>query len=246
MYIENIPIVSLDSIYIQPDEENILFLDCTRLGNSKELVSRNKPNELTSVDQQIRIISQKLKQNNMSEILLADDVIFSGNVLRTIIQKFSENRIKVLGIRGCISMTDSYEYFNQALPLGLKCGICLGKEVIDQICERDFYFGIVQSGISVKDKNGKISKSPYFIPFGNPVERASIPEKYDRAFSLGCLERSKKLWERIEELSQRDIFVNELPERILGVNSNERIVDLLERKIEDYEKVTNRNNGVSR
>lgn len=245
MCIENIPIVSLDSIYLQPDEENILFLDCTRLDNSKELVSRNKPNELTSVDEQIRIISQKLKQNNMSEIVLADDVIFSGNVLKTIIQKFESNGIKVLGIRGCVSMEKSYDYFNNTLPLGLKCGYILEEGVIDQICERDFYFGIVQSGISVKE-NGKIVKSPYFKPYGNPVERASIPERYQEIFSISCLERSKLLWKKIEELSGREILAGELPEEILGVDRNLRIVELLEKEIRNYEKITNRNNGISR
>ena len=40
----------------------------------------------------------------------------------------------------------------------------LGENVIDQVCERDFYFGIAQSGISIL-KNGKVLKSPYFKPY---------------------------------------------------------------------------------
>ena len=51
----------------------------------------------------------------------------------------------------------------------------MSKDIIDQICERDFYFGIAGSGISIKI-NEEIVKAPYFLPFGNPVERASIPQ----------------------------------------------------------------------
>lgn len=74
--------------------------------------------------------------------------MFSGNVLRGLIEEFKEEGIKVVGIRASLSTEESYQYFNQKLEKGLKCGVLMEKEVIDQICERDFYFGIVQSGIS--------------------------------------------------------------------------------------------------
>ena len=69
------------------------------------------------------------------------------------------------------------------MPLGIKCDYLLGKDVIDQICERDFYFGIAQSGISIKNSNGLVFKAPYFKPYGNPIERASIPSEYEKYFS---------------------------------------------------------------
>ena len=36
----NIPIVTLDKIYIRPDEKNIFFLDCTRIDETNEIISR--------------------------------------------------------------------------------------------------------------------------------------------------------------------------------------------------------------
>lgn len=161
-----------------------------------------------------------------TEIILADDVVFTGTVLRSIIKKFSNFGIKVIGVRSCISSYEGNEYFNSRLPLGLKCGILMSKDVIDQICERDFYFGIAGSGISVKKAN-TIYKAPYFRPFGDPVARASIPPEYESFFSNSCLYRSILLWEEIEKLSNRSILIKELPERINNTEANETIIKTL-------------------
>lgn len=102
------------------------------------------------------------------------------------------------------------------------------KEVIDQICERDFYFGIAGSGISV-ETNAKIVKAPYFLPFGNPVERASIPKSYEKYFSNTCISRSIALWNEIEKLSKRKILIKELPERIQNTSSNDEVIKTLKK-----------------
>ena len=103
-------------------------------------------------------------------------------------------------------------------------------KVIDQICERDFYFGIPQSGISVKEGN-IVYKAPYFEPFGDPVERASIPKRYKDYFSKGCLIRSLALWKKIEELSNKNIKISDLPENIINTNNNDRVVKVLKKEI---------------
>ncbi len=187
-----------------------------------------------------------LKLNVYKDIFLVDDVVYSGNVLKNIIMQFKENGINVLGIRTSLATEESYEYFNQNLREGLKCGCLMGKDVIDQICERDFYFGIVQSGISTLQSNGKISKSPYFRPFGNPIQRASIPKKFEKIFSNGCILRSMYLWKCIEENSKRKLYIKDLPEKITNTNENERILDVLRKGLIYYEKDTNRNYGECR
>lgn len=157
-------------------------------------------------------MSEILLSIGETQIILADDVVFSGSVLRTIISKFKNQGIDVIGIRSCISSYEGYEYFNKALPLGLKCGILMEKDIIDQICERDFYFGIAGSGISIQ-KETEILKAPYFLPYGDPVTRASIPEQYKKYFSESCISRSVSLWQEIERLSKRKIIIQELPEK---------------------------------
>ena len=169
-----------------------------------------------------------LKNINQKEIIIADDVVFSGDVLRNIISIFKKNNINVIGISTAIARKDSYDYFNSNLKLGIKTGFLMDNDVIDQICERDFYFGIAGSGISVNTK-AQIVKAPYFLPFGNPVDRASIPKEYEIYFSNSCINRSILLWQEIEKLSKRKIFIKDLPEQIQNTTQEERVIKTLKK-----------------
>lgn len=236
----------MDKIYFKDYSNNNCFLDCTRIEGSRKLISRNNYNEINDVEIQIQEISNSLKAKGKNEIILVDDVVFSGEVLRNIIKQFDENNIIVIGIRASISTEESYKYFNENLEKGIKCGCLLGENVIDQICERDFYFGIAQSGISVYNDKREICKAPYFKPFGNPVVRASIPKEAENFFSNGCLMRSMYLWNLIENNTGKKVFIKDLPEKIINTDENERVLDILKKGLIYDEKNTNRDNGFSR
>lgn len=218
-----IPIVTLDKIYITPDDEKIYFLDCTRVNGTNEIISRKDE----SLDSQIKRLAKEIDNK---EIFLADDVVFSGSVLKTIISKFKDLGVEVVGIIASISTMNSYLYFNSNLKYGLKSNYVMNDSVIDQICERDFYFGIAGSGIMIKESNG-LYKAPYFKPYGNPYERASIPVFYEKYFSTGCLKRSIYLWEEIDKLSGKETKIKDLPEKIINTNENEEVVKTLKREI---------------
>ena len=192
------------------------------MDNSKKLVSRKMPNDPYAVEAQIHRLAYLFKRLGIKEIILADDVVFSGSVLRTIIDEFKACNINVIGIRTCISTNESYTNFNKELPLGLKCGYLMSDKVIDQICERDFYFGIAGSGISIL-KNGEVLKAPYFKPYGDPVTRSSIPTIEEQRFSLTCLRRSLELWQEIDRLNKRKTLISDLPERIVDTNENDSV-----------------------
>lgn len=219
----NIPIVTLDKIYIEPDNKYIFFLDCTRIDGINEITSRKGE----SLDTQILRISNILSNK---KILLADDVVFSGSVLKDIINRFNLLGIQVVGIITSICTNNSYNYFNLNLKYGIKTNYILSEDVIDQICERDFYFGIAGSGIMIKTNNG-LYKAPYFKPYGNPYERASIPNEYINYFSKGCLYRSIYLWEEIDRIRKRNTIIKELPEKIINTNSNDEVVKTLKKEI---------------
>ena len=215
----NIPIVTLDKIYIKPDEKNICFLDCTRISGTNKIVSRKSE----PLDNQIIRLSNSLKGKN---IILADDVVFSGSVLKSIIAKFKTFDVNVVSIITSICTNESYNYFNKNLKYGIKTNYIMSEEVIDQICERDFYFGIAGSGILSETSKGLL-KAPYFKPYGNPVDRASIPIEYEKYFSEGCLDRSVYLWEEIDRLKKIKTKILELPEKIVNTDSNEEVVKTL-------------------
>jgi hypothetical protein len=198
------------------------------MDNSKCLVSRKLPNDKYNVEAQIHRLAYLFKRLGIKEIVLADDVVFSGSVLKKIIKEFKDCNINVIGIRSCISSYESFTYFNKTLPLGLKCGYLMSGQVIDQICERDFYFGIAGSGISII-KNNEVLKAPYFKPYGDPVNRSSIPTIEEQKFSLTCLRRSLELWQEIERLNRREIKIKELPEKIVDTNENDSVVKTLKK-----------------
>ena len=198
------------------------------MDNSKYLVSRKLPNDKYAVEAQIHRLAFLFKRLGIKEIILADDVVFSGSVLKTIINEFKACNINVIGIRACISSYESYICFNESLPLGLKCGYLMSDQVIDQICERDFYFGIAGSGISII-KNNEVLKAPYFKPYGDPVNRSSIPTIEEQRFSLTCLRRSLELWQEIERLNKREIKIKELPEKIVDTKENDSVVKTLKK-----------------
>lgn len=223
LLVVNIPIVTLDKIYLEPDEQYIFFLDCTRVNGTNEIVSRKSE----SLDSQIKRITEVLPSK---EIILADDVVFSGSVLRSIIKRFSDYGIKVVGIISSICSYEGYEYFNKSLKYGIKTKVLMLEDVIDQICERDFYFGVAGSGIMISTDDG-MYKAPYFKPYGNPYERASIPLEYVDFFSRGCLERSLYLWEDMDNIRDSKTKILELPERIINTKENDEVVKTLKKEI---------------
>lgn len=214
----NIPIVTLDKIYLEQDE-NTYFLDCTRI-EGKGITSRMG----TSIDKQIYDIATQVGD----KIILVDDVVFSGNVLKDIIERFRQFNVEVVKIVSCISTIDGYNYFNKSLRYGLDTLYLLSSVVLDQICERDFYFGIAGSGVLV-EKNNVFYKAPYFKPFGNPCLRASIPEEFENYFSVSCIDRSLYLWQSIEQLKNGKVLMNELPEKIINTNSDDEVVKVLKK-----------------
>ncbi|MBQ6841296.1 MAG: hypothetical protein IJO63_04195 [Bacilli bacterium] len=219
----NIPIVTLDKIYVKPDEKNIFFLDCTRVSGSNKIISRKKE----SLNMQIIRVSNSLNGN---EIILADDVVFSGNVLKNIINRFSIRGITVVGIISSICSSEAYEYFNRNLKYGLRTKFIMSEDVIDQICERDFYFGVAGSGIMINSEEG-LCKAPYFKPYGDSCERASIPKEYENYFSTGCLERSLYLWDDVDNTRGSSTKISELPERIINTKSEDEVVKTLRREL---------------
>lgn len=220
----NIPIVSLDRIYLNPDEENIYFLDCTRVNGSMDLISRGKESFINQI--------LRLSKSLMSKkIVLADDVVFSGDALRKVISLFELCGVEVVGVISSICTEEAYKYFNENLCEGIKCNYILGNGVIDQICERDFYFGIAGSGIMVASFEG-MKKAPYFKPFGDPCARASIPKKFENIFSKGCLRRSIMLWDDANDRSQRNLLMSDLPEEIIGTSKNDDIVKVLRKEVD--------------
>lgn len=213
-----LPIISLDRVYFKSQ----FNLEITRLvdrhKNSKGI--SNRANSLP-IEQQLL----DMKKSGFKKVALADDVIFSGNVIKVILPLLSEIGIKVEKIYAGIGISDGIKKISDN---GIEiCCIRTYEEVMDEICERDFYPGIPFSGRLLEGSNN--IGMPYILPFGNPIKWASIPPQYANEISKFCLKQTTCLFTRIEELSGKSVLGKDLDRKVIGIPDSTRFIDELER-----------------
>lgn len=174
----------------------------------------------------IHIQLQKLqKELKGKEVIIVDDVIFSGDVVEQTINELSQLGIKVVAVCAGIGIEKGVDRLNCA---GYKVNcVRIYESVIDEVCERDFYPGVPLSGRSVVDKENV--GVPYILPFGDPEKWASIPQKLQKPLSEFCIKQTIKLFEAIEKESRRMIKCEDLDRKVLSLpTKGERYIDCLE------------------
>lgn len=216
------PIVSLDRIYVDKEDKNIVgFLDTTRSVdtnlNNLGLVSRNT----IDIDSQIKKLSEQYSGQN---IALLDDVIFGGNTMLEIINKFQNQGVTVSRVIAGISIQEGIDLLNTKQVEVVS--LLTYPKVVDEICERDFVPGTPESGRTIII-NAKRYGAPYLLPFGKPESWASIPEKSEKDFSLFCLSQSENLWKKIERESASPVPTKALSKPIYGLSEESSVARAL-------------------
>lgn len=160
---------------------------------------------------------KRLRSLGVGEVVLVDDVIFTGDLIRRISSVMEGFGLKVKAVCTGIGVGEGID----ALKNGGQEVRCVRSyaDVIDEICERDFYPGVPLSGRLVR-ANGNIG-APYILPFGNPGKWASIPEEWQLTFSRFCIERTIKLFEAIEEKSGREVKCSDLDRKVISLPKDE-------------------------
>jgi len=225
------PVISLDRVYIDKLESaNKItgFIDVTRVVDENfvdidDLCPR--PGSLP-----LEIQKALLWRANEEPVSVVDDVLFSGGGL-----------VRLAKILKGINRPIRQAFFGVGIGKGIevvqKAGIdvkCAFEydNVIDEVCERDFFACTPMSGRTVVDKNGEVWSAPYFAPFGDPQDWASIPAGYVEDFSEFCLYQSIYLWKKIEDLSGRNIPVAYSPRKIKYLKETGSI----SKSLEEYRK----------
>lgn len=207
--------LSLDRIYTK----SFLNLDVTRkmLPNSKKYIIGNRFGT-AKIEEQLSII----KNTGIKEVILIDDVLFSGSTIINIIKKLKNIGVKVKLVCVGIAIKEGIENVEKY------CKVKPYKaydEVIDEICNWDFYPGVPLSGRLMTDSN---TGKSYCSPFGDIVNWASIPKEYEVSFSQFLIRESIKLFEEIEEKTGRDVLCKNLDRKVYGMPIDEtRFVDAL-------------------
>lgn len=214
---DGLPTISLDSTYFHGDLKFDIARLVDRNGNSKGLGHRANT---SSIFRQIK----EIKEFNITRVAIVDDVLFSGEVLERVINLLNRINIEVPFVYVGIGIRDGIERLSHD-----KCQVhCVRSYdgVIDEVCERDFYPGVPFSGrlLNVDNNIGV----PYILPFGDPVNWASIPTEKALSFSKFCLQQSICLFEKIELCSNREIYCRDLPRQVVGLQQpGARYVTLL-------------------
>jgi len=198
--------VSLDRVYFGGGHQ----IDITRLVDSsgKDCGLGNRPGTSPLTSQ-----FEGLRQFGLKEVVLVDDVIFSGGLIRKIVDWLVGVGIKVpvvcagVGIGEGIRSTQEY-------GCSVRC-VREYEQVVDEICERDFYPGVPFSGRQLVG-NRNIGR-PYILPFGDPVGWASVPEGQKQRLSRFCIKQTVQLFEEIERCSGKIVRCSDLGRLIFGL-----------------------------
>ena len=102
------------------------------------------------------------------EISLIDDVVFSGSMICKVADALRDKGIIVREVLAGVAVKENLDVITSR-GIDVKGSFYIS-DVLDEVCERDFYFGIAQSGQSLLQPDGTVLKQPYFSPFGLPVE----------------------------------------------------------------------------
>lgn len=213
----SLPILSLDRVYVRSDQR----LDIARIVNTD---GENKGYGRRADSPMLLSQFRALKQSGITQVALVDDVIFSGDMLKRVCQTLEKLGISVPNIYAGIGIGEGIRTLSEN-GRNVQC-VKNYTEVIDEICERDFYPGVPLSGRLVND--GENIGAPYILPFGKPTDWASIPSQSQVSFSQFCLQQTIELFTAIEGMSGTIVKCSDIERKIIGMpNDATRFVDIL-------------------
>jgi len=188
-----IPPVSMDRVYIRTKPEIQVSRMIDESLNDYGIGSRfGTP----PISEQLFAVKERF-----NEIILVDDVIFSGKVITEILLSLETVGVRVPLVVAGITIGEGRKRLTEKTSAKILT-VRYYEEVIDEICERDFYPGVPLSGRLVANTKTDTG-APYLHPFGKPYEWESIPREEEKKFSMFCLHQTIRLWKEIERISQR-------------------------------------------
>lgn len=166
-------------------------------------------------------LREKLKNSWKPGIVLVDDMLFTGRLLKAF-SKSSRGKpvmLTCVGVEVEIVGANGSRWFREQTGLEVRSVRRYG-EVIDAVCERDFYPGVPLSGrLSSLSYNWR---APYVFPFGKPTEWASIPPDEVGIVSVFCIQQTIALFAAIEKASQKEVMTQDIEGNIIRIWPCER------------------------
>lgn len=223
-----VPPVYLDRVYNDTGPSSYR-LDITRYeghGPARRERARTLP-----LDHQFYILRGTFEDKCIREINLVDDVLFEGKTLEETVTRFRRYGVRVRNVIVGISTATGRLRMRE---LGVEViSLREYEQLVDQVCERDFWIGVPYSGRSMESAYG-IASVPYLWPHGKS-QWASIPEDSFAEFSIAQKRRCIRLFEAIERCSGREVLISDLDRRpALTPCLEKRLVDVIEMDLKRY------------
>ena len=207
----NLPTISLDKVYHQSQ----LTLEITRCVDSNK---KNRGLGRRAGTSSLKKQFHTLTQHGIKEAILVDDVIFSGDLIARVKAVLQKSGILIPFVICGIGIGDGVKRIENTDCEG-KC-VRYDREVIDEICERDFYPGVPLSGRMLLN-NGNVGL-PYILPFGDPQDWASIPAEWQKQFSRFYIEQTIELFEAVELASGKTVSCADLERKVFMFPQDKR------------------------
>jgi len=202
--------VSLDRLYVTC----VHHIDMTRSVDT-ELRDCGETERCDSAPLPVQI--KALAVEGVREVTLVDDVVFSGNGIVRLIELCAAYGVTVRAVIAGIAIGEGEQKITaRGIPVHAAHRF---SQVIDEICERDFYAGLPLSGRNVTMQLHNTG-APYFFPFGKPCEWASVPVEHAESLSQFCLRQNIALWRAIEAMSGTTVQCGDLPRLPFGAPCN--------------------------
>lgn len=215
-------LVTLDKTYVLSEHS----IETTRtvlpdLSDGPVAPRQNNP----GVETQIKTLRQKL--GGVEDVIVYDDVIFTGHLLLEACEKLQAAGLKIKSVVCGVGIRNGIDRINRhGLHVRSKREYA---EVVDQVCERDFYPGVDYCGRTLSVD--RFVGFPYLLPFGKPGPWASIPPEHAVNFSRFCIGESIRLFREIESASGRPILCSDIDRKMVDLPQNgARFIDYLAQK----------------
>lgn len=213
----SMPIVSVDTVYT-PREFPVI--EITRMVDRRHWKLGTGSRTSTPIKDQISALPESYRS---SPIAICDDVVFGGDSIIDLIVACEEENVTVGALILGISVRSGIDAILNKFPHVRIFSVREYGNVRDEICERDFWIGVPQSGRLVGKRENGIpvpivpeTGVPYLLPFGSPknvTKWSTLEPIYINRWSHSCLSLSIRLWEEVGRISGREVLCSDI-ERI--------------------------------
>lgn len=222
---ERRPVISVDPVY-WPDKLMLQITRCVDPVTLDGIEGFHPRHGFPHPDEQVSSLVARLHERfngSSAEVVLVDDVVFSGKVVVETVRRLAEHGIRVVRVVCGIAVVESAgnDPFALCANLGvtLHAAFAFGTEgtprAVDEICERDFFVFSPMCGRSAVSAEANLG-FPYIHPFGHAHKWASFGE-HSVAVSARLIDLNARVLEMIEAQLGRDVTfadLDRLPVRV--------------------------------